>query len=149
MKHIMRAISLLVILATLFAVPTFAADEIMPLSSAYLDSYAVGLEIYTAKANTLQIWFDVSGQSTLDKIGSTRIILQRSKNKTAWTNIKTFWPESYPNMLEEDTGSHTCTLKYTVATNYYYRAYITIYGEKNGGSDSRYLYTRIVQLGNP
>lgn len=145
MKRTIRIIALVLTISICFSFVAFASNSVMPYSSAYLDSYTTKLSLISGTTK-LQICFNVSGVRILDEIGTKKIVLQRSTNKTVWTTVKTFTPDQYPRMLGTETDYHAAYVEYIATRGYYYRAYITIWGGKDGGGDSRYVYTNIVNL---
>lgn len=145
MRQITRAIAVLLLFSMLLPTTTFATDIISPCSSAYLQSYGTNLSV-AAGTTKLQISFSVRGTKTLDEIGAKQINLQRSTDGVSWTTMKIFWPSDYPRMLGTNTIFHNSYVEYAVSKGFYYRAYIKIWGGKDGGGDSRYVYTNTIYL---
>lgn len=147
MRRIMRTVALLLLFSTLLSSVSFATDAASPCSSAYLQSYTTHLSVVSGTTK-LQISFHVSGTKILDEIGAKQINLQRSTDGESWTTMKIFWPSDYPRMLDTNTISYGSYVEYAVSKGFYYRAYIKIWGGKDGGGDSRYVYTNVIDLKN-
>ena len=147
MKQIMRTVALFLLFSTLLSAVAFAADSASPCSSAYLQNYTTQLALVSGSTK-LNISFHVSGTKVLDEIGAKQINLQRSTDGESWTTMKIFWPSDYPRMLGTNTISHGSYVEYSVSRGFYYRAYIKIWGGKDGGGDSRYVYTNVIDLKN-
>ena len=143
MKCLLRSVCILLIIAMMFSIPV-SAEEQNERSSAY---FAVLKTYITRPSDTqIQIWFDVTGKDSMDKIGVNEIKLQRSVNNATWTTIKTYTPDDYPQMLEYNTVSCANYVPYTGSMYYYYRAYVTFYAKKGTGWGEMYLYTSPIRL---
>ena len=146
MKKMMRILSL-AIAATLLLVMTVCADEGNAYSSLFFASY--DSFIYIPSGRTLEIWFDVVGNGAMDEIGVSYIELERSSDGRNWTVVKTFLPESYPQMIIEDTGINYDCVSYLGAYGYYYRAYVTFYAKNSRGRGNEYQYSETVYITPP
>ena len=82
----------------------------------------------------------------MEKLGANEILLQRSVDNAQWTTVKTYTPDSYPQMLEENTVSCVNYVPYTGSMYYYYRARISFYAENGSGWGEMYVYTSPVRL---
>lgn len=141
MKRFLRLVCLLVVFATLAAVPSYA-QEITPRGSNELSSYRA----YCTKtaSTTVVVSYQVIGTDIIDEIGANTIKVQYSSDGTNWTTAKTFRKASYPSMVDYNTSMHGGTLTATVPSGKQYRAYVEFYGEKDGSSTTRYYYTPII-----
>lgn len=130
-------------LAVILSVPTYAfADEIetiQPRASYYLDSYQT--YIYPAGSGKIQVWFHVTGVTDMDDIGTLSIRLYESTDGTNWTRVKTFLHENYPTMLDHDDYFYMSHVDYQGVAGRYYKAYVCIWAGRDGGGDTRYLWT--------
>ena len=88
-----------------------------------------------------QVWFEVTGTDTMDKIGVSEITIQRRDSEDDdWSTLKTFLPEEYPNMIATNTSGHDSYVTYTAPPGYYYRAIVKFYAKKGNGSGVIYDY---------
>jgi len=108
------------------------ASDYIELCNAYISAMGDGI---------LQIWFDVVGDTNMDEIGALHIILYESTDQSIWTRAKTFTPTNYPTMLGENDFSHLSYVSYNGVAGRYYKALIRIWASKDGGGDSRYVWT--------
>mgnify|MGYP003463348626 CR=1 FL=1 len=131
----------MLITATSMALAAEVSDEgtVEPRASQYLSSYMA--YIAPVGSGKIQIWFDVEGTAVMDKIGTTTIVLKESTNGTSFTPVKTFKSTSYSSMIASNKGSYTSYVPYSGTAGRYYQAVVTVYAEKNGGSDSRVITT--------
>ena len=141
MKRFLRLVCLLVVFATLAAVPSYA-QEVTPRGSNELSSYRA----YCTKTSstTLVVSYHVIGTTALDEIGANTIKVQYSSDGVNWSTAKTFQKASYPNMVNYGVSGHAGTLTATVPSGKQYRAFVEFYGEKDGNSTTRFYYTPII-----
>ena len=141
MKHFLRLVCLLVVFATLAAIPAYA-QEVTPRASTELSSYRA----YCTKTSstTVVVSYQVFGTGIIDEIGANTIKVQYSSDGVNWTNAKTFRKASYPSMVAYNTSGHAGTLTATVPSGKQYRAYVEFYGENDGNSTTRFYYTTII-----
>lgn len=138
MKRFSRLICLVVVFAMLAAIPAYAT-EASARASIYFSSYRA----YCTKTSSteLTVSFMVVGTGEMDEIGASKIKVQRSSDGENWTTVKTFNKADYPNMTDTNTGGHGSTVSCTVASGYYYRAYVEFYAANSNGFGERYYYT--------
>ena len=141
MKRFLRLVCLLLVFATLAALPAYA-QEVAPRGSNELNSYRA----YCTKntSTSVVVSYQVIGTTALDEIGANTIKVQYSSDGTNWTTAKTFQKASYPSMVNSNTSMHGGMLTATVPAGMQYRAYVVFYGEKDGNSTTRYYYTPII-----
>ena len=141
MKRFLRLVCLLVVFATLAAVPSYA-QEPTTRGSNELSSYRA----YCTKISSTQVVvsFQVVGTDALDEIGANTIKVQYSSDGVNWTTAKTFRKANYPSMVDHNTGMHATEFTATVPSGKQYRAYVEFYGEKDGNSTTRFYYTTII-----
>lgn len=141
MKKFIRMICLLVVMATLVAIPAHAAEQ-SERASLYFSSYRA--YCYAASSTRIEVNFTVVGVGIMEEIGASQILVQRSSDRTNWTTVKTFSRSNYSDMIATNTGFHGATLSCDVASGYYYRAYVTFYGKNGSGQGEKYFYTEII-----
>lgn len=144
MKSFARVICLLLSVA-LLTVPVSAAE-----SSTYA-SYFFGSTdsfIEITGFTSFEVWYDVVGAGTMDEIGVSSIVVQRSSDKQSWTNVKTYLPEDYPQMIETDTcAAGNCVTSYGIP-GYYYRALVTFYAKNSRGVGEVSDYSETIWMTN-
>lgn len=146
MKKSLRILCLILVLSMLFAFPVQAASEVEPRGSAFFSSY--GAAIFKASSNSFEVWFDVMANAAImQEIGVSIIDVYRSSDQENWTKMRTYKMENYPEMIDENTGSHTGYVTYNYATpGYYYRARVIFYAKNSTGIGERFVYTQIFQM---
>lgn len=141
MKKFIRVVCFLVVIAMFIVTPAYATEQ-SERASLYLSSYRA--YCYAASSTRIEVNFYVVGAGVMDEIGASQILVQRSSDRTNWTTVKIFSRDSYSNMIRTDAGTHGATLSCTVASGYYYRAYVTFYAKKDSGYGKKYYYTEII-----
>lgn len=146
MKKSLRILSLVLALSLFFALPVHAASVVEPRGSAFFSSYWTFL--YKASSNSFEIWFDVdSNAAIMQEIGVSIIEVYRSADQENWTKMRTYEMEDYPEMIDDNTGSHTGYVTYNNATSgYYYRARVIFYAKNSTGIGERFVYTEILKM---
>ena len=143
MKRMIRTICILVAIALILPTAAFA-EESSTLSSAYFTE----IQAFLSKKSNLgfEIWFDVTATRGMDVLGVFEIRLQRSSNNANWTTVKTYTPEDYPQLQETNTGSVTNCVSYAAIWPGYYRAEVTFYAERAGGTGMVSMFTSSLQM---
>lgn len=141
MKRFLRLVSLLLVFATLAAVPSYA-QEVTPRGSNELSSYRA----YCTKTSstTVVVSYQVLGADILDELGVNTVKVQYSSDGVNWTTAKTFQKATYTSMVNYGVSGHAGTLTATVPSGKQYRAMVEFYGEKNGSFTERTYYTEII-----
>lgn len=148
MRKTIKSLSLLLVIAVLLAMPAHAAegDWITPRESTVMSQYCGYL--YVPSGNTVQAWFELVGTRILDRIGAARIDIEQSSNCLNWTTVQTYKYADYPNMMANNKGTYESYVTYYGEYGYYYRAKITIMGQKGFEIYTKAFYTEIIYLGN-
>lgn len=138
---VMRLIALLLIIVLALPMGTNAAtgNTVQPCASDYLCSY--NAYIYPAANGKIQAWFTVTGYGYLDTIGALTIQIYQSTDNVNWTWYKSFAHENNPQMLSYNDNYHSGYVECQGVPGRYYKAYVCIWGGKNGDGDTRYFYT--------
>lgn len=117
--------------------------QIQPYASYYLDSY--GAYVYPAGNSLIQVYFSVEGAGTMDELGALSIeIFECSTNSSDirdWTWKETFKHDSTPGMLSYNDDYHGGNVDYYGTAGKWYKAYVCIWGGKDGDGDTRYFWT--------
>lgn len=143
MKRFIRYACIALVVAILAAVP-IRAEAADTRASSFFASYDSFL--WKTSSRTFEVWFDVNACNWMDEIGVSSIKVQRSSDGESWTTMKTYQSEYFPQMICEDTASHTGCVSYTGTPGYYYRAYVTFYAKNSTGTGIRFDYAETILL---
>lgn len=135
-NSVLRIIALLLAIVLILPIGAMAVEA---RSSLYLHSYSA--YVYPAGWGKIQVWFDVTGTGDLDEIGALNIELYESKDNETWTWVDTFHYSDYSGMLGYNNYTHNGHVEYNGTLGRYYKAYVCIWGGKNGDGDTRYFWT--------
>ena len=136
-----RVVAITLVLITLLPMGVSAAtiETAQPRASYYLDSY--NAYVYIAGGGLVQVYFSVTGTNYMDELGVLTIEIWESTNNSTWTWKKSFTHESTSGMLSYDDDYHTGHVNYQGIAGKYYKAYVCVWGGKNGAGDTRYFWT--------
>ena len=132
-------------LAIVLVIPPFsnaaAAETVQPRASAYLSNY--GAYVYLPGDGEVRVYFNVTGTGYLDELGALSIQVYESIDGTIW-----YWKDTYkhdltPGMLGYDDFYHSGYVSYDGIRGRYYKAYVCIWGGKDGDGDTRYFWTSV------
>lgn len=112
-----------------------AAEQMEPIphASLYLDAYAIGVN---AKGNCkMSVTFIVYGTDTMDCIGAKEIAVEEWDG-TEWTPTATYSVKKNPQFYASNVSEHAESITFYGLPGVKYRATLTAYAEKDGGSDT-------------
>lgn len=134
----------LLLAVVMVATPVTAAtsDPAEPMASALLSDYSASASRPTSGA--VKVKYSVTGMTLLDKIGAKSIKVYQSYDNHNWTLVKTYNASSTSGMLISDDFSHSGSVTYSGYVGVYYKAYVQLYAENNGISESKYQWTSVV-----
>ena len=141
MKRLIRLVCLLLVFASLAAIPAYAQEH-SARASDYLSVY--GGYCTKNSSTSVSVSYHVLGAGVMDEIGTSTVKVQYSSDQVNWTTQKTFTKSSYSSMTDTNTGYHTGVLTCTVPSGKYYRAKITFYAAKDNGFAERTYTTEII-----
>lgn len=138
---ILRLVAILLVVTLTLPVTVSAAsvETVQPRASYYLDSY--NAYVYPAGSGKVQVWFSVIGVDYLDELGALTIKIYESTDNSNWTWVKSFSNFNYPEMLGYDHFYHSGHVEYQGVAGRYYKAYVCIWGGRDGDGDTRYFWT--------
>ena len=138
-KHntVIRIITFLVVIALI--IPMDASALVQPRASDYLSSY--NAYVYLPGTGEVRVYFNVEGTNYMDELGALSISIYESTDGTNWTWKKTFTHDSTSGMLSYNDDYHSGYVSYNGVAGRYYKAYVCIWGGKDGNGDTRYFYT--------
>ena len=129
-----------IILVIALALPiAVSASGIAPRASYYLDSY--GAYVYLPGDGEVRVYFNVQGTRTMDELGTLRIELYESEDGINWSGATTFNHDTTPGMLSYNDNYHSGYVSYDGVAGRYYKAYVCVWGGKDGAGDTRYFWT--------
>lgn len=139
-----RFLIALLVVALIVPVGASAVGTEQTRASAYLSSY--GAYVYPAGNDLVQVWFDVDGTGYMDELGALSIQLYEcstnSSNIDDWEWKTTFTYDSTPSMLSYNDDYHSGHVDYPDGkAGWWYKAYVCIWGGKDGDGDTRYFWT--------
>lgn len=133
-RKAIRLSILLIVLAILLSMAALAAMD----ASYYLSYYNAYI---TKNGNTVNVNYEVQGTRVMDYVGVTEIYLyERANSYDSWNLVQTFLytdPVYASSMMGSNSGFKVDHVSYSGNSSYQYMAYLTVYAEKDGGSDSR------------
>ena len=134
---VIRVITFLVVIALI--IPMDASALVQPRASDYLSTY--NAYVYLPGTGEVRVYFNVDGTGYMDELGALSIKIYESTDGTNWTWKKTFTHDSTPGMLSYNDDYHSGYVSYNGVAGRYYKAYVCIWGGKDGKGDTRYFYT--------
>lgn len=146
MKRSFRVLCLFLTFSMLLASPVQASSNVEPRGSAFFGAY--GAALYKVADATFEIWFDVdSNVVAMQEIGVSIIEVYRSTDQEHWIKMKTYEKDDYPEMIDENTGSHTGYVTFDNAVpGFYYTARVIFYAKNSTGVGERSVYTQILRM---
>lgn len=138
---LVRFVAMLLVFSLCVPVAAYAAEAeaVQPRASLYLSSY--GAYVYLPGNGQVQVYFDVTGTNYMDELGALSIAIYESTDGTSWTWKKTFTHDSTAGMLSYNDDFHSGHVTYSGVAGRYYKAYVCIWGGKDGDGDTRYFWT--------
>lgn len=133
------------VMVAVFALPinvsAMSDGTIQPRESYYLSSY--NAYVYLAGDGLVQVYFNAQGTGTMDELGALTIEIWESSDAQNWTWKKSFTHDSTPGMLSYNDYFHSSHVDYQGIEGRYYKAYVCIWGGKDGKGDTRYFWTSV------
>lgn len=134
---IIRTIAFLLVM--IFVLPMSVSASVQPRASHYLSAYQA--YVYLPGNGEVRVYFNVNGTDYMDELGALSIKIYESTDGASWTWKKTFTHDSTPGMLSYNDDYHSGYVSYNGVAGRYYKAYVCIWGGKDGDGDTRYFYT--------
>jgi len=138
---LLRLIALLLVVTLTLPVSAgaTAVETVQPRASYYLDSY--NAYVYPAGGGLVQVWFTVIGVDYLDELGALTIQLYESQDNINWYRAISFTNDYTPSMLGYNDFFYGSHVDYQGVAGRYYKAYVCIWGGRDGDGDTRYFWT--------
>ena len=134
-----------IVMALVFIMPVSAAATVpetaQPYASSYLSGY--GAYVYLPGTGEVRVYFNVEGTRYMDELGVLFIDIYESEDQTSWKCVKTFNHYSTSGMLSYNDDYHSGYVSYNGIAGRYYKAYVCVWGGKDGQGDARYFWTGV------
>ena len=145
MRRFIRIICLILVVASLTTMTAFAAETMDPRGSSF---FTVASAYFNVVSGTkFDIWFDVTATGTMDELGASEIVLERSTDMVNWTTVKTYRRANYSQLVNTDACvTYSASVPYTYTDGYYYCATVTLYAKKGNGTASATVTSDILDL---
>lgn len=144
MKRLIQLVCMVLVFVTMFSTMAFAAEIPTPRASNYFGSSSV--YFWHISGNSYQVWFDVTALGTMQKLGASKIRVQRSTDEVNWTTVKTYNMADYSQMIDTNVARHVDCVPFSATTGYSYRAIVTLYAKNSNGTGEMDEYTAILDL---
>lgn len=108
-------------------------EEPVPHASLYLDAYAVGVK--AKGGGKMTITFIVYGTDDMDCLGAQEILVEEWDG-TEWLETGTMTAKKNPEFYAYNASEHIGSADFYGLPGVPYRATLTAYAEKDGGSDT-------------
>lgn len=144
-SNLVRLVAMVMIMTMLLPVGANAAtvEAAQPRASYYLDTY--NAYVYMPGGGDVRVYFNAEGTGYMDELGALSIEVYEcstnSSNLDDWTWKETFKHNTTSGMLSYNDDYHSGYVTYDGTVGKYYRAYVCIWGGKNGSGDTRYFWT--------
>ena len=144
MKRLTQLLCMVLAFVTVFSTVAFAAEIPAPRASNFFGASSV--YFWHVSGNDYQVWFDVTALSTMQKLGASKIRVQRSTDEVNWTTVKTYNMADYSQMTQSNSYTYANYVPFSATTGYSYRAIVTLYAKNSNGTGEMDEYTAILDL---
>ena len=144
MKRFSRCICLLLVCIMMFSTTALAAETAESRASSFFSASSV--YFWNTSGRNYQIWFDVTATGTMQKLGASKITVQRSTDNSNWTTVQTYYMENYPQMTATNTVHHANYVTFTATAGYSYRAIVYLYAKNSSGEGNMRETTTVLDL---
>ena len=144
MKRFTRCICFLLVCIMMLSTTALAAETVDSRASNYF--MASSVYFWNTSGRNYQIWFDVTAKSTMQKLGASKITVQRSTDNSNWTTVQTYLMGDYSQMTTSNTGHYANYVSFTATSGYSYRAIVYLYAKNSSGEGNMRATTAILDL---
>lgn len=144
MKRFTQVVCILLVFAMLMPISALAAET----GDSRASNFFAGSSVYFwhVSGSSYQIWFSVTAVDTMQKLGVSKIVVERSTDEVDWEPVKTYRMADYSQMTCENTAGHSGYVPYTASSGYSYRAVVTLYAKNSSGTAEMTEDTEILDL---
>lgn len=89
--------------------------------------------------------FWAEGGQSMDAVGALSIRIYESADGEDWSLERTCRYTDYPFLMDRDTDSHQGQISVYGTPGRYYKAWVIVWAEGEAGSQSRSIWTQVVQ----
>lgn len=132
MKRFTQIVCIVLAFVMVMSTTAFAAEPVDPRASNYFWSSSV--YFWHSSGNNYQIWFDVTAVGTMQKLGASRIEVERSTDLVNWDPAGSYDMANYSQMTKSNTVGYANYVPFTATTGYAYRAIVTLYAKNSSGT---------------
>ncbi len=115
-----------------------------PRATNYIAVQSSGLTRTTG--TDFRISYSVTTGQTVDQVGVFMIQLMRSTDQQTWYREEVFYSYDYPELLCENSWTHSGSITYTGTRGYYYRANVVFYAKEGTDSERTSMYTNVIYI---
>lgn len=144
MKRFIQVVCILLVCAMLMPISALAAADDGSRASNFFTASSV--YFWHVSGSNYQIWFSVTAVNTMQKVGVSKIVVERSTDEEDWETVKTYRMADYSQMICENTSSHSGYVPFTASSGYSYRANVTLYAKNSSGTGEMTETTAILDL---
>lgn len=144
MKRLSQILCMIMVFVTVLSTAAFAAETPAPRASNFFMSSSV--YFWHISGNSYQVWFDVTALGTMQKLGASKIKVQRSTDEVNWTTVQTYNMADYSQMTTSNAATYINKVPFSATTGYSYRAIVTLYAKNSSGTGEMDEYTAILDL---
>lgn len=144
MKRFSQIVCIILAFVMVMSTTAFAAEMPEPRASNYFTASSV--YFWRSSGNNYQIWFDVTSVSTMQKLGASRIEVERSTDLVNWDPVGSYDMANYSRMTGSNTSNYANYVPFTATTGYAYRAIVTLYAKNSSGYGEMDEYTAVLDL---
>lgn len=144
MKRLSQIICIILIFAMLLSTTAFAAE--VPNQRASMFFLGSSVYFWHTSGNNYQIWFDVTAMGTMQKLGASYIVVERSEDLDDWDYVCSYDMDDYSQMIARNTSNHADYVPFTATTGYAYRAIVTLYAKNSSGTGEMDETTTVLDL---
>ena len=135
----LRILSFVLIIALM--APISAVATVQPRASLYLDNY--NAYVYLPGDGEVRVYFNAEGTDDMDELGALTIEIWESTDNIDWYWVESFTHDGTSGMLSYNDDYHSGYVSYDGVAGRYYKAYVCIWGGKDGDGDTRYFWTSV------
>ena len=144
MKRLTQMICIVLVFAMILCTTAFAAEVPNPRGSMFFSGSSV--YFWRSSGNNYQIWFDVTSKGTMQKLGASYIVVERSTDLDDWDYVCSYDMDDYSQMTRSSTASYANYVPFTATTGYAYRAIVTLYAKNSSGTGEMDETTTVLDL---
>lgn len=137
---LLRIVAILLIMVLVVPVGA-SAVTVEPRASYYLDNY--NAYVYLPGDGEVSVYFNVEGTRIMDELGVLSIEIHESVDGVNWDWVDTFNHDTTSGMLSYNDAFHSGHVSYDGVAGRYYKAYVCVWGGKDGSGDTRYFWTSV------